>query len=162
VTFKSKPFSEKYMPVTESGCWLWTSGWDTDGYGLMTGNVKAHRASYEMYVGPIPAGMCVCHKCDTPPCVNPDHLFLGTQKENTADRTQKGRSCSGERHHRAKLNQAEVLDIITSSDSKTALSARYGVSRGMIGHIRAGRAWRSTVERIAAQAGVFIETREAA
>jgi hypothetical protein len=158
MTFKKKPFDEKYIPVPESGCWLWTSGWDTDGYGLLTGNVKAHRESYKRSVGPIPPGMCVCHKCDTPACVNPDHLFLGTNLENSQDRSQKGRSALGDRSPLSKLTEADALAIYLSNESKTTLAARYSVSRGLVGHIRGGRAW----PHIAAKAGIFVPMERAA
>ena len=82
-------------------CWIWQGWKDRCGYGCTqfgcgrksrVGKVKkAHRVSYEFYVGPIPKGMYVCHKCDTPACVNPEHLFLGSQKDNMADCSSKGR-----------------------------------------------------------------------
>lgn len=86
-------------PEPNSGCWLWLSSVDAGGYGRLyatgRGQMLAHRASYESFVGPIPAGMCVCHKCDVRSCVNPDHLWLGTDADNTADMVRKGRQRRG-------------------------------------------------------------------
>lgn len=82
-------------PVPESGCCLWTASCDSGGYGRLyvKGTViRATRASWIANRGPIPEGMSVCHKCDTPQCVNPDHLFLGSHKENMEDMVRKGRS----------------------------------------------------------------------
>jgi hypothetical protein len=78
------------------GCWLWTASRHTDGYGRFGPNhaeaKRAHRVAYELEVGPIPPGMLVCHRCDTPLCVRPDHLFLGTIGDNNRDMEAKGRS----------------------------------------------------------------------
>lgn len=78
----------------EGECWIWTGACSTGGYGQLrigSRRSQAHRVSYELFVGSIPEGMCICHTCDTPSCINPDHLFAGTHKENTADMIAKGR-----------------------------------------------------------------------
>lgn len=91
-------FESKYTPVTESGCWLWIGSVSSSGYGGFRYNkkmVSAHRASWMLHNGEISADMLVCHKCDTPLCVNPDHLFLGTQKDNMQDKLEKSRDYNG-------------------------------------------------------------------
>lgn len=82
------------IPVTESGCWLWERSRQKSGYGDFKLHGKhhyAHRASYEAFVGPIPEGMQVCHRCDVRSCVRPSHLFVGTNNDNIADSMRKGR-----------------------------------------------------------------------
>lgn len=84
----------------ETGCWLWTGGANYDGYGHMRVGDKmyqTHRLSYELFKGHIPVGMFVCHACDCPPCVNPNHLFLGTGSDNMQDKIKKGRHYVGVR-----------------------------------------------------------------
>jgi len=91
--FKDK-LEDYIIPVTETGCWLWTKGCDSCGYGQTQINgktVNVHRAVWEVYNGPIPKGMYVLHKCDTPSCANPQHLFIGTQQDNIKDMHSKGR-----------------------------------------------------------------------
>lgn len=88
-------FHANYIPEPMSGCWLWVGGTNGKGYGQLwidgEPSIMAHRLSWELHNGPIPKGMLVCHKCDTPPCVNPDHLFIGTDKDNIQDCIKKGR-----------------------------------------------------------------------
>jgi hypothetical protein len=87
-------FERKYIPVTESGCWIWLGGLQGKGYGQFTlknKRVKAHRFSFEQFVGEIPDGMLVCHHCDVMCCVNPAHLFVGTNSDNMSDCANKGR-----------------------------------------------------------------------
>lgn len=84
---------------TPDGCWVWTAGTDQDGYGKFAIGLggqnqihtRAHRFAYEVFIGPIPDGMVVCHSCDNPPCANPDHLWLGTPIDNNADKVAKDR-----------------------------------------------------------------------
>lgn len=94
-------FEENFVADAESGCWLWTANRQKNGYGLfsMNGTPRgAHRIAYELYVGPIPDGLYVCHACDVKRCVRPDHLWLGTQADNLADMVRKGRSATGDKH----------------------------------------------------------------
>jgi hypothetical protein len=93
-------FATKWMPEPFSGCWLWTGGINTWGYGVLHRrgaheSISAHRAAWELHRGPIPNGLFVLHKCDTRMCVNPDHLFLGTQRDNIHDCMAKGRNKRG-------------------------------------------------------------------
>lgn len=95
-------FEAKFIPEPNSGCWLWVGSTIPDGYGYFSvatnKNIGAHRVSWLLYRGSIPDGAHVLHRCDNPPCVNPDHLFLGDHAANVADRVAKGRSYRGKRH----------------------------------------------------------------
>lgn len=84
---------------SDNGCWIWTAA-RIRGYGVFRvagRNIRAPRVSYELFVGPVPRSLSACHHCDNPPCVNPAHLFLGTQKDNMLDMAAKGRGTSGRR-----------------------------------------------------------------
>lgn len=139
-------------PVTESGCWIWTLAVDKDGYGrAWLGNKKwpAHRLSYMTFMGPIPAGLFVLHKCDNPSCVNPAHLFVGTPLDNMRDKCNKGRvkgARRGENHHRAKLASETVISIRAKYDSgqvgARALAKEYGIAYRHAWNIVKRRIWK--------------------
>ncbi len=135
------------VEVQPSGCWRWVGDYDADGYGLARlpdRTVKAHRLSCELHHGD-PSGLVVLHGCDTPACVNPAHLSLGTQKQNVADRIQKNRSASGEANGRAKLNPPKVRLIHRlleqGSLSKTEIAGLFGIERKVVSKIEAGINW---------------------
>jgi len=106
-------FHSKYE-TAENGCWIWGDTLGNHGYGTLRVNgvaILGHRLSYMLHKGPIPVGLFVCHTCDNRACVNPDHLFLGTNKDNLSDMAQKNRSTHGVRHPRAKLKEYDVFII---------------------------------------------------
>lgn len=144
----SKPFLQRVEMVPFSTCWYWIGGMYADGYGKARHQgkeCKAHRYSYMLHKGPIPNGMHVCHKCDEPSCVNPDHLFIGTRNENMRDMAEKGRSAHGARHGMAKLSIEQVREIRAKRDngqSMRAIAAEYGVSGGRISEIVHRKSWR--------------------
>lgn len=135
-------------------CWLWTGTTGPNGYGTMhvgsksdgtDRNVLTHRLSYQIEHGAVPSGMHVLHRCDTPKCVNPAHLWAGTHAENMADKVAKGRhrhgTVHGERHHKAKLTEADVQIILERRASLSVTARQFGVSRFTISNIRSGKGW---------------------
>lgn len=155
LTRKTTPLIDRLMakhePVTESGCWLWTGMVNSYGYGRIKYNrheLGAHRASYEIFNGQIPESMKVCHRCDVPCCVNPSHLFLGTDRDNNQDMIRKGRArypghvSAGETNPSVKLTEKNVLDIRASSEPAGLLAKKYNVTRECIYGIRNRRTWR--------------------
>ena len=133
------------------GCWLWNGARRKKGYGLfgLEGKIcSAHRVSYQMHVGTIPSGNQVCHRCDNPRCVNPDHLFTGTSVENNADKISKGRQAKGECMASAKLTEDDVIRIRSiyikgSTDFNTkTIAGMYGVSASHVTKILKGSKWK--------------------
>lgn len=146
--FRCKSFMERVEMIPFSTCWYWIGAMYQNGYGKARHAGRecyAHRYSYNLYKGPIPDGMHVCHRCDDPSCVNPDHLFVGTRDDNMSDMAIKGRSAHGERHGSAKLSVEQVREIRSkrnAGQSVTAIAAEYGVSKGRISEIVHRKAWR--------------------
>jgi len=131
-------------------CWVWKGARTTLGYGCFSWRGKqqlAHRVSWIIHNGVIPQGMCVLHRCDNPPCVNPGHLFIGTKKDNTHDCMSKNRFAVGERKPESKLTEAEVLAIRASAERGRRLAERYGVSPSTVCEIRKGRKWKHLLSR---------------
>jgi hypothetical protein len=142
------PIERFWQTVNKTeGCWLYT-GMCSRGYGrfwLNKDRVAAHRFSYELAYGPIPEGLSVCHKCDVRNCVRPDHLFLGTYKDNLQDASRKGRMQHGATHYLAKLTDEKVRTIrqdFAQGTSSTKLSRRFGVAKQTIRAIVRGKTWR--------------------
>lgn len=131
------------VPVPFSGCWLWLGAIQKHGYGIIR-DAKcslAPRAAWVAFRGEIPGGMNVLHKCDTPLCINPDHLFLGTQADNLADMVQKNRSRRGERNRNAKLRTHQVLAIRDMEGSALQIAKSFGISPRLVLSIKKGTAW---------------------
>lgn len=141
------PITDFWLVVEKTdGCWLWRACTIPDGYGMFRDKL-AHRTSWEMENGPIPPGMHVCHHCDNPPCVRPDHLFLGTASDNMQDRNAKGRhySTKGEGNGHAKLAASDVprvKQMAKAGQSYREIAGSLGVSRSSIAHIVKGRTWK--------------------
>lgn len=149
-------FEEKYCPEPNTGCWIWTGERSPYGYGLLSlkteknkyKSIKAHRFSYETYKGKIPPNYLVCHKCDNPPCVNPEHLFIGTYLDNNRDKIKKNRHNmpKGSAHNRAILTENDVLKI-RSEYKKTygfcsKMAKIYCVDRDTIWNVVNNRTWK--------------------
>lgn len=148
------------------GCWLWTGGHDRGGYGRFSvgyQRIRAPRLAWELAHGPVPDGLWVLHNCptgDNPSCVNPAHLWLGTNRENTADKVAKGRHSRGDQHgmhlHPERARRGEACPFAKLTDDAVrliraelalgttglALARRYGVDPKTITNIKHGRIWR--------------------
>lgn len=128
-----------------TSCWLWLGGTNDAGYGQVWDQAKmakAHRISWELTYGSIPEGVFVCHSCDNPPCVNPNHLFLGTNADNMHDMVVKGRSSHGIDKVDAKLNEEKVRHIRNSSMFGWELAELFGVHTSTIYCARNRTTWK--------------------
>lgn len=133
-------------------CWTWTGGVNSNGYGRFVDKNRhalAHRVSHELFVGPIPDGMNVCHSCDNRVCVNPHHLWLGSQSENLKDAVAKGRmkrpDTNGERNGNRKLSADDVRAIramFSGGLRRYRIAERFGVSPSTVGEIIARKIWK--------------------
>jgi len=145
-------FWQKVHRIGSLECWRWRGAHVPDGYGsfLLRSNgagsarfVKVHRLAWVLAHGVIPEGMHVCHRCDVRDCVNPRHLFLGTNSDNVADRVAKGRSAHlrGARNPRAKLTPEAVAEIRATPGVTRKFALRFGVARVQIQRARRGDTW---------------------
>ncbi len=134
----------------QDSCWPWTGTRDSKNYGVLKSKgrmVKAHRMAYVAAYGPIPSGLCVLHKCDNPPCCNPEHLFLGTLADNAADRDRKGRTNrpQGEKHPQAKLTDTAIRSIRRRSlkgETYKSIADSFGMHPATISEIARKKTWR--------------------
>jgi hypothetical protein len=134
------------------GCWVWQGARTPKGYGNFGGGDKTgrwclyvHRLSWEVHTGKIPDGLCVLHRCDNPPCVNPEHLFLGTKEENNHDCWVKGRYSRGEGRWKAVLKEKEIPAIralLALGFSKPRIARIFAVTSGCIHAISIGKTWK--------------------
>lgn len=151
-----KPIADRLWAKTAKRgpdeCWEWLGWKHPFGHGQIgrgrksDGLTYTHIAAWEVTHGPVPKGLCVCHRCDNPSCVNPAHLFLGDHATNMRDMIAKRRNSFGERHAK-KLLEAQVLEIrqaLAAGETQQALADRFNVSRSMIGQLgRFGR-WKQS------------------
>lgn len=138
-------FYERCEPIPVTGCLLWLGNVGHSGHGRISVNGKTervHRVSWKIKYGEIPEGMCVLHKCDIPCCINPDHLFLGTQEDNMNDMNSKNRGSCGEKSPIAKLSENDVRKIKNDSRGVTFIARDYGVAPATISSIRRGKSWK--------------------
>lgn len=129
-----------------NGCWLWAGKTDVHGYGLLAHDgkiVRAHRVAYSLMVGDIPAGLYVCHKCDVPRCINPAHLFVGTQSDNIRDCAAKGRHArAGGRPMKPEVLarcKAAIEAYQRGEGTQAEMARRHGVHQSQISSILTGR-----------------------
>lgn len=143
-------FWKKVKILSVEQCWDWTASINNCGYGSLTADrksLKAHRVSYELKHGPIRNNLCVLHTCDNRKCVNPNHLFLGTNADNVADKTAKGRTARlcGEENPWRKLDNAIVLKLRAEDDhcrgSAARLARKYGITYQLVWGILNRQRW---------------------
>lgn len=151
--WQSLPVEDRFWRQVRKtdGCWLWMAGRDKDGYGAFRARLdgvlhtRAHRFSYHLNKGRIPFSLSICHTCDNPACVRPDHLFLGTMAENMADKMAKGRHRAvgrGEKHPLAKLTDEQVRAILLDPRPDARLANEYNVSTETIAGIKRRDTWK--------------------
>lgn len=136
------------IPEPNSGCWLWLGAiFIKSGYARLPrprlGTSTASRAMWCAVCGPIPRDLFVCHRCDVRSCVNPDHLFLGTPADNTADMVAKGRHAFGERNSKVVLTAERAVLIRHAPGKVREVAKEFGVSKSLVSRIRRGEAWAS-------------------
>ena len=149
-------FNAKWKSDEATGCWVWFGATSGKGYGEIKipktrRQIPAHRLSYLIHRGSIPSGKCVLHKCDNPPCCNPEHLFIGTKMDNSIDMAKKMRHVYGERQPNHKLTDKEVMDIhklMKLGVKQKEIAALFNVGEMCISRIKRGERWRHIFNRL--------------
>lgn len=147
-------FNAKYQK-DESGCWIWTASCAGKGYGQIKlpgtrRQIYAHRLSYLIHKGELPDAKHICHTCDNPKCVNPDHLFVGTSQDNHDDMKAKGRHTYGEKSATVKSTTKEVLQMkamIKAGVPQTKIAALFGLHQTTISKINRAERWKHLAEQ---------------
>ena len=137
------------VSLSTTGCWEWEGAKSVKGYGRIKFGGSywaAHRLMAHIKIGDVGGSVTVCHRCDNPCCINPEHLFIGTQKQNIDDRDLKGRrnQARGERQGSAKLTEEQVKAIRLDPRKQSVIAAEFGISRAHVGNLKANRAWKHT------------------
>ena len=144
-TFCRRFFSHVQFSLVDDSCWLWTGKTEKHGYAraMMDGTRKlAHRLSWELFVSPIAEGMDICHKCDTPNCIRPTHLFQGTHRDNIIDAVGKGRVTPPVRPRKINFSIAEKMrEDIRNGFSLNRTALKYGVSKRLVIFIKQRKIW---------------------
>lgn len=152
----NKPLRARFYNYVEKtdGCWIWRGPQRERGYGCLYvegKNIQAHRVSWMVHRGLIPSGLYVCHRCDNPSCVNPEHLFIGTCADNVRDCHSKGRAArgngfkAGERHHNAKLTREKAGEIRRrrlAGEVRHTIARDFGVSLTTVTQIASSQRWK--------------------
>lgn len=143
------------IPVPHCGCKIWLNYVMKDGYGVIRIGDKTmltHRVSWMERYGPIPEDTLVCHTCDIPSCINPDHLFLGTDKDNSDDKIKKGRAIfppKGRKHWANVIDENQVIAIRAASGTHKEIAAMFGnISHQQVGHIKRRERWKNVPESL--------------
>jgi hypothetical protein len=146
------PAEERFAKgvVKTDGCWVWKLSRDKNGYGIFKGMIgqtlftRAHRYSYALHTGDMLIGMQALHTCDNPSCVNPAHLFSGTNADNMRDKAEKGRARVpvGEKHGKAILTERQVLRILKDPRPYVEIAAQYDVKPSTIGSVKQRKSWK--------------------
>lgn len=151
---EQKPLEKRFwskVQITDLfSCWTWVACRNKDGYGIMQINNKstlAHRTAWELCNGPIPARTCVLHKCDNRSCINPSHLFLGSQQDNITDMMNKGRHVASKGEHSgvSKLTEKDVLAIRSLKQQRItneSIAAKFGISQSTVYKIASRATWK--------------------
>ncbi len=146
VTDKKQYILDNIEQDESTGCWNWTGSMFVNGYartGIKGCKGRAYRLSYQEFKREIHGNNLIRHKCDNPRCVNPEHLIQGSHQDNMNDMINRGRSCKGGKHHRAKLTRKQVIEIRSRcSESRVSLGKEFNVSDCTIRDIIKRRSWK--------------------